>query len=375
MVVPAYAVSILVLAARGDATATTVDACPNHLQRHCSCLLSQTCLISNPDSCFDLSAYYECVEERSFKPKHGQELVVKENTIMCDVEKATAFCGLQLHREGCPEYDDYARGFMETACKSTVDAIPGCVADCTGAGYMLPGVGPALAAPAGVSITSTINNVDFNKLAPITKLELRNKCQEAVAAYVGVDMSVVSVTLQAGSIIVNAVITKVDLQIAGAAKSPSAITALQERILTLAKGIPAVVAAASGEISVVSIAKDQLTAAPSPALAPQPAQAAGSLGTPIGAPTAPVGPTIPATDPTDDEATSDSTSDGSGSWGLGVPAFVENLVMLGVGVGAVAGVIMCVKHMEQDSHSQEEEESGGESDDPERSPRDIRDVE
>eukprot|EP00746_Dinoflagellata_sp_MGD_P091195 gnl/MRDRNA2_/MRDRNA2_36123_c0_seq2.p1 gnl/MRDRNA2_/MRDRNA2_36123_c0~~gnl/MRDRNA2_/MRDRNA2_36123_c0_seq2.p1 ORF type:complete len:290 (+),score=42.68 gnl/MRDRNA2_/MRDRNA2_36123_c0_seq2:72-872(+) len=152
MVVPTLSVTfafIFVLASRGDSS-----SCPNSQERYCNCMLTGI-------NGYSVGNYYQCVDGTEFRAKDGMEQTVKENTVMCNVEKIGAFCAIQLHREGCSQYDDYARSYMEAACRTTVAAIDGCTADCTGEGYAAPGQAPPsfTPAPTPAPITQAPNTV------------------------------------------------------------------------------------------------------------------------------------------------------------------------------------------------------------------------
>lgn len=129
-------VSLLVLAARRGAGELGV-VCPQPQHRRCSCLLGGCCLVGKPESCVNVSSFYDCVDGITFQPPPAYQALVKSDAIKCNVEKVTAFCNVQLQKQGCPGYDATTRSTMEATCRKSVEAIKDCDADCTGAAYTL----------------------------------------------------------------------------------------------------------------------------------------------------------------------------------------------------------------------------------------------
>lgn len=95
-----------------------------------------------------------------------------------------------------------------------------------------------------------IVNVDFDKLDTKAKDELKTQCQSAFAKSAGVDNSKVAVTLSKGSVKVDTKITGIKTSQAAKLEESTAKKELQSKILSVAKNVEGVMAAATGDISV-----------------------------------------------------------------------------------------------------------------------------
>merc|ERR1711904_319035 len=97
-----------------------------------------------------------------------------------------------------------------------------------------------------VSLRMLIKNVEFAKLDEASKESLAMKCKETVAEQAGVSKSAVSVTLSAGSVVVDAEIQVPDGQSASSVQTAVKAADVSNKVLTVAKNIDGVQAAATG---------------------------------------------------------------------------------------------------------------------------------
>jgi uncharacterized protein (DUF2237 family)/glutaredoxin len=106
-----------------------------------------------------------------------------------------------------------------------------------------------------VTLSMTMKNVKFDKLDTPAKEALATACEEVIAEKAGVPKSAVTVTLAAGSVIIKA---EIQLPEGQAADVQSAVQQgdLSSQVVSVAKDIPGVQDAATGEIEVTPVEID-----------------------------------------------------------------------------------------------------------------------